>query len=402
MTASWRLESAEQPELIAAFCLSVGRVFAQSGSFVLPERRFIRVLRRSFSVVDVGGAGYARARNVKALVTGGGGFLGKYLVRRLISRGDCVRVFSRRSYSSLQQLGVEQRLGDVRDVAAVSRACEGMDVVFHTAAIAGIWGSWNQFFGINTEGTRNVIAGCREHHVAKLVYTSSPSVTFDAGDQCDVDESIPYASRWLCHYPHSKALAEQSVLQANRVGDLTTCALRPHLIWGPEDPHLVPRLIARARIGRLRRVGERTNRVDMIYVENAAEAHLMAAEALVPDSPVAGRAYFISQGEPVNCWQWINQILTLAGLSPVDKHISFNSAWHLGYCLELGYGLLRLTREPPMTRFLAAQLAKSHLFNIRRARDDFGYAPRVSTEEGMRRLEQWLKVDRSDCSSREE
>jgi nucleoside-diphosphate-sugar epimerase len=326
-----------------------------------------------------------------ALVTGAGGFLGQYLVEQLAARGDRVRTFSRGAYPQLAALGVEQAQGDIRDAAAVARACQGVDAVFHTAAVAGIWGSWEHFHGINTLGTQHVVAGCLAQGVPRLVYSSSPSVTFDGGDQRGVDESAPYATRWLCHYPHSKALAEQHVLAASGERGLLTCALRPHLIWGPRDHHLVPRLIDRARRGRLRRVGDGANLIDMVYVENAAAAHLQAADALAEGSPVCGRAYFISQGSPVNCWQWINEILALAGLPAVRKTISFRAAWRIGSMLEATYRALRLSREPPMTRFLAAQLASSHYFDISAARRDFGYAPLISTDEGMRRLGDWLR-----------
>jgi nucleoside-diphosphate-sugar epimerase len=228
------------------------------------------------------------------------------------------------------------------------------------------------------------------------VYTSSPSATFAGVDQRGVDESAPLAFEWLeqhdAHYSASKAAAEMHVLASNAPA-LRTCALRPHLIWGPRDAHLIPRLIDRARRGRLRRVGDGTNLVDICYVENAAAAHVAAADALArPNSPVAGRAYYISQGEPVNCWQWIDEVLALAGLPPVKKSISFQAAWRLGHACEAAYRLFRLRGEPPMTRFLAAQLAKSHWFDVTAARRDLGYEPRVSTAEGMRRLAEWLKA----------
>lgn len=327
---------------------------------------------------------------LNVLVTGGGGFLGRYIVEQLVARGEQVRSFSRRSYSFLESLGVEAIVGDVCDATAVSRACQGMDVVIHTIGIAGIWGPWEKFYQVNTVGTRHVIVACHEHAVKRLVYSSSPSVTFDGSDQANVNESVGYSRRWLCHYPHSKALAEQAVLEANMTGDLRTCALRPHLIWGPRDQHLVPRLLRRARQGKLRRVGDGTNRVDMIYVENAAQAHLLAMDALAADRPAAGQAYFISQGEPVNCWDWINEILALAGVAPVRRAISQRMAWRLGSLMEMGYRLLGRQSEPPMTRFLAAQLATSHYFDIGRARQDLGYEPAVSTAEGMHRLGQFL------------
>jgi nucleoside-diphosphate-sugar epimerase len=323
---------------------------------------------------------------MRSLVTGAGGFLGLYIVEQLLARGDSVRTIARQRYASLESLGVETLRGDLGDASVAAAACAGMDIVFHAAGVAGIWGPWDHYYRSNTVATRNVVEGCLRHSVPRLVYTSSPSVTFDGSDQNGVDESVPYSRSWLCHYPHSKALAEQYVLSANGKGGLLTCSLRPHLIWGPRDQHLIPRLLERARLGKLRRVGDGQNLMDVVYVENVAEAHLQAAERLVPGSPVGGSAYFISQGEPVRCWQWIDDLLELHGLSPVRKSISFRAAWALGATLESAYRVAKIHSEPRMTRFLAAQLARNHYFNIERARRDFGYAPRVSMAEGMRRL----------------
>lgn len=323
---------------------------------------------------------------MKALVTGAGGFLGLYIVERLVARGDAVRAFCRGSYPELDRLGVETIRGDIRNRDETIAACQGVDAVFHVAALAGISVLWSDFYEINVLGTRHVLEGCRTHGVGRLVYTSSPSVTFDGSDQEGVDESASYPERFLAHYPHTKAIAEREVLEANGSDGLLSCALRPHLIWGPRDRHLIPRLLARARSGRLRRVGDGKNFVDMIYVENAAEAHLQAADSLTDGSPVAGSVYFLSQGEPVNCWDWINDILALAGIPPVKKSISASAAHRIGAVLEGIYRVLGLKGEPPMTRFLSAQLSTHHYFDITRARQDFGYDPRVSTVEGMRRL----------------
>ena len=327
---------------------------------------------------------------MKALVTGAGGFLGRYVTEQLIARGDEVRTFARGDYPELVELGAEHVRGDVADADSVADACAGIECVIHTAAKPGIWGSWNRYYETNTVGTQNIIAGCRQHHVGRLVFSSSPSVTFDGVEQNGIDETAPYARRWLCHYPHTKALAEQFVLKENKDG-LTTCALRPHLIWGPRDGHLVPPLIQRARSGKLRRVGDGTNLVDMIYVENAAEAHLQAADALAAQPEVVGgRAYFLSQDEPVNCWDWIDELLALAKLPPLKKSISYKAAWRVGAAMEAIYGVLGVSAEPRMTRFLAAQLATSHHFDVSAAKRDLGYAPRVSTAAGMQRLGEWL------------
>lgn len=325
-----------------------------------------------------------------SLVTGGGGFLGRYLVELLVARGHRVRSLARGRYDFLDALGVEQHQGDLRDAVAVFAAAKGVDVVFHTAAIASIFGKWQTFYGTNYLGTLNVLEACLHHHVGKLIYTSSPSVTFDGSDQRGIDESVPYSKRFLAYYPQTKALAEQTVLAANGVGGVATCAIRPHLIWGPRDQHLIPRLLERARQNKLLRVGAGTNLVDMTYVENAAEAHLQAAEALGPGSPVGGRAYFLSQGEPVNCWAWIDEILALANLPQVKRSISARTAYAVGAVFETAWRVLGRTDEPRMTRFLAAQLATDHYFDISAAQRDFGYVPRIPTDEGMRRLGMWL------------
>jgi nucleoside-diphosphate-sugar epimerase len=304
---------------------------------------------------------------------------------QLLARGYKVRAFARGEYPELDEWGVECRRGDLADRDATRAACAGMDVVFHVAALAGIWGKWSRFYDTNVLGTGHVIDGCRAHGVPKLIYTSSPSVTFDGRPQENVDERAGYPPRWLCHYSHTKALAEQEVLAAAST-QLATCALRPHLIWGPGDRHMIPQFIARAREGRLLRVGDGKNLVDTTYVENAAVAHLQAADALATNSPLNGRPYFISQGEPVNCWQWINEILALAGLPPVRRAVSFRTAWLGGAVLEGLHHTLRLGGDPRMTRFLAAQMSVSHYYDIARARRDFGYEPAISMEEGMRRL----------------
>ena len=325
------------------------------------------------------------------LVTGANGFLGSEIVRQLRNRGDHVHVLVRRNYDFLDSLDCKSHIGDIRDADAIEPAFKDVDVVIHTAAISGIWGDWKKYYAVNTIGTRNVVNACRDHGIRKLVYTSSPSVTFDGEHQVHVDESAPYPSKWLANYPKSKALAEQYVLEANDPPEFMTCALRPHLIWGPGDPHLIPRLIQRAKENKLRRVGDGRNQVDNIFVENAAHAHLLAADKLKEGSPVCGKAYFISQDDPVNCWQWINDILQLAGLPPVKKSISFFWAWRLGHVAEWMYEGVGSEKEPRMTRFLAAQLAKSHYFDISRAKQDLGYRPLVSNEEGMQRLANDLK-----------
>jgi 2-alkyl-3-oxoalkanoate reductase len=327
---------------------------------------------------------------MNALVTGGGGFLGGAIVRLLLARGDRVRSLARRHYPGLDALGVEQVEADGADRPAVERAVAGCDVVFHVAAKAGLAGRYRDYHRANVAGTENVLAACRRHGVARLVYTSSPSVVFAGRDLEGADESLPYPAHYDSPYAATKAQAERLVRAANGL-DLATVALRPHLIWGPGDNHLVPRILARGRAGRLRRIGKQTKKIDSTYIDNAALAHLLAADRLWPGSPPAGKVYFISNGEPWPTWELVNRILAAGGLPPVTRSVPAPVAYAAGWLLEVVYGVFWPDAEPPMTRFLARELATAHWFDLSAARRDLGYAPQVSIDDGLRRLAEWLR-----------
>ncbi len=324
---------------------------------------------------------------IRALVTGGGGFLGRAIVEQLVACGDRVRSFSRAAYPELSAMGVEVARGDLSDADAVSVACKGCDVVFHCAARPGIWGSYADFYEPNVRGTENVIAACRRHGVGGLVFTSSPSVVFDGVDMEGVDESVPYPKRYDAHYPKTKAIAEQRVLAANGP-HLATVSIRPHLVWGPRDNHLVPRIIARA--ASLRKIGPIDKKVDCTYIDNVADAHVLACNRLSPGSPISGKAYFISQGEPWGVWELVNAILDAAGLPPVTRTVPRGVALAVGGCLEVTYKMFRIKTEPRLTRFLARELSTAHWFDISAARRDLDYEPKVSIEDGLHRLRAWL------------
>lgn len=321
------------------------------------------------------------------LVTGGGGFLGGAIVKRLVASGKRVRSFSRSHYPALEELGVAQIQGDLGDKQAVNAACQGVGTVYHVAAKAGVWGPYTDYYAANVTGTENVIAACRQQKVERLIYTSSPSVVFNDGDMAGADESVPYPEKFHAPYPETKAKAERRVRAATS-SSLKTVCLRPHLIWGPGDPHLVPRILARAR--RLKRVGDGQNRVDTIYIDNAAEAHLLAEKALETSADISGKVYFISNDAPIPLWEMVDQILAAGGLPPVSGTISPQGAYRIGVVLETLYRWLGIKSEPPMTRFTARELATSHWFDISAAKRDLGYAPVVSINEGLERLSQWL------------
>jgi nucleoside-diphosphate-sugar epimerase len=328
---------------------------------------------------------------MRALVTGGGGFLGRAIIEQLLSRGDRVRSFARGCYPELAARGVEVVQGDVADSNAILRAVRGSDVVFHVAAKAGIWGRAADFFSANVTGTDNVIRACRQEGIGRLVYTSSPSVVFDGHDMEGVDESVPYARTYRADYPRTKALAEKRVLAANS-SELASVALRPHLLWGPHDTQLTRSILARGRAGTLTRIGRRDPLVDFTYIENAALAHVLAADRLSLGAEISGRPFFISQGEPVPLWSFVDRLLAAGSLPPVQRVISPRLAYLAATLFELAYRLLPLTGEPRLTRFLAEELCTAHWFDIDAARRELGYAPIVSIEEGLRRLRASLEA----------
>ncbi len=325
---------------------------------------------------------------MRILVTGGGGFLGTHIIKELLKKPtSIVTNFSRHTYAHLEDLGVPTIRGDLRQRQDVERALgQGFDAIFHVAALAGVWGKYEDYYGINYLGTKNLIEVAQEKGVSRFIYTSTPSVVFNKDDLLGVGEEQPYASEFLNGYSETKTLAEKLVLAANNGQSFLTCAIRPHLIWGPGDPHLFPRVIQKGRQGKLRVVGNGENLVDVIYVENAALAHVQAFEHLTPGSPVCGEAYFVGQERPVKLWDFINQVLAHVKVEPVSGSIDVAAAYRLGWLLEKGFRLLGINRpEPPMTRFVALNLGKSHYFSHEKARRDFGYVPRVSIEEGLRR-----------------
>ncbi len=321
----------------------------------------------------------------RALVTGGGGFLGKAVVRLLVEAGHEVVSFSRAPHPDVEALGARHVCGDIADEAQVQRAAQGCEVVFHVAAKADPWGAYGDFFRTNVLGTRAVIKACRAAGIPKLVHTSSPCVVFDGRDLAGADESAPYGIDLGSAYQRTKTTAELMALAANG-GGLAVVALRPHLIWGPGDNHLVPRLVARARQGRLRLLGNGENVIDHVFIENAARAHLAAAQHLGPGSPLAGRAYFISNGEPRPIASLLAGILGAYALPPVRRRIPAAVAYGAAWLIEWIYRTLDLAGEPLLTRFLAKELSTAHWFDISAARRDFGYAPVVSLEEGLERL----------------
>jgi nucleoside-diphosphate-sugar epimerase len=342
-------------------------------------------------------------KNFPVFITGASGFIGGKLAERLLADGRRVRVLARQPLPALEALGAEVIAGDLHDRHALARGCRSAETVFHVAGRVGVWGPPADFFHVNVEGTRRLLDACREARVPRLVYTSSPSVVYQGGDLRNVNETAPLCSHAPCAYPTSKAAAEREVLAAHGE-DLATLALRPHLVCGPGDRNLVPRVIALARSGKLKIVGSGRNRVDLTHINNVVDAHLLAEGALMSVTGVAdpgaldrsaqapgsatpatthpgGRAYFITNGAPVVLWDWINEVLRGVGAPEIKSRVPLPVAYATGALLETVWRLGRISGEPPMTRFAAKELATDHWFDISAARRDLGYHPLVTMAE---------------------
>jgi len=328
---------------------------------------------------------------VRALVTGGGGFMGAALARKLRQRGDDVRVFGRGLYPELEAIGIDCAQGDITDYEAVKAACDDRDVVFHAAAKVGLWGKYEDFYAINVEGTKNVLRACMEKKISRLVFTGSPSVVFGRGDVDGADESASYPDKYDSFYSETKALSEKMVLASNH-DKLSTVSLRPHFIWGPGDRNLLPRVVKLQKAGRLRRIGDENKLIDTIYIDDCVEAHILAAIQLSPLSDIAGKAYFLSGGDPRPFWEIVDRMLAAAGEGPVTKRISKRLAYALASLCELIWTVFGLKSEPPLTKFFVDTLTTSHWFDISAAKRDLGWRPKVKIEEGMTRMAHWIEA----------
>lgn len=328
---------------------------------------------------------------MNVLVTGGGGFMGMALIKRLISEGHKVTSYSRREYPLHWALGVSSIQADLGDMEAIEKACKNRDVVFHLAAKVGIWGSYDAYYSSNVTGTLNVIKACRKQGVKRIIFTSSSSVVFDGSDLDGIDESYPYPEKHGSHYAATKAMAERLIIEANS-DTLKTISLRPHLVWGPYDAHIIPGILKRASSGRLRRIGDKEHFIDTTYIDNMTDALLLAVDALDSKPEAAGRNFFITNGEPARVWDFVNSIIQIAGHEPVKKKIPERAAMFAAGIAEWSHRVFKAKSEPFMTRFAIKELCTNHWFDISSAKEILGYNPRVSYAEGFKNLKDYLKI----------
>ncbi len=322
---------------------------------------------------------------MKILVTGGGGFIGQALVKRLIEDGHQVTSLSRKDYPELKKIGAKTITADLSDRSSLISAFAKHDFVFHVAAKAGFWGPYSEYFRSNVLGTLNVIDACRENNITRLVFTSSASVVFDGHDIEGGNENLPYPNQPLSYYTTTKAIAEKAVLNANG-STLKTISLRPHLVWGPGDNHILPRIIQQAKNGKLRILGDGENIIDSTYIDNCIEAHICALNSDENNPDIWGRPYFISNGEPVRLWDLLNQMLEANNIDPLEKNLSKYNALIIANLLEKKHKWSKKNTPPRLCKFLVHELTSSHWFDISAAKNMLGYNPQVSFKEGLKQL----------------
>jgi len=329
---------------------------------------------------------------MKILVSGGTGFVGTAVTESLLALGHEVHTIGRSTPSFCDK--TKNRYHHTFDLTKddlPKSLMSGTEIFFHIAAKAGVWGSYSQFFSANVTATRKILTACQSYHIPKLIYTSTPSVVFSQKPIRNGTEVLPYVQNGFSPYAKTKSLAEKEVLNAHMPGKLQTIALRPHLVWGKGDPHLLPRVIQRHRAGKLKIIGDGTNKVDLTHIDNVAHAHICAMQAMQKNENLGGKPYFISQDEPVYLWDWLNQLFQLLELPPLSRSLNFKTAFLIGSGLESLWSILNIKNEPPMTRFVACQLAHDHWFSIKSAERDLLYKPVKRMNQAMDETLPWLQ-----------
>lgn len=332
-----------------------------------------------------------------SLVTGGAGFVGAALVQALKDRGDQVIALDLAPSCPVQ--GIDYRRIDITDSAAVTEACRGVDTIFHNASIVHTkQNKQDVVWAVNLGGTENMLAAAREHGVKRFIYVSSGSVVYEGKDIENGDESLPYASVSQAPYADSKIAAEKLVLEHNGQDGIATCALRPHVVFGPGDGRFMPALLKQGKSGRLRvQVGRGVWLSDYTYLSNLIDALLLADEALKRDgtrSAAAGQAYFITNGEPMPFWDFVRKVAARLGFPPI-KYQAPKSLVYAIAAVKEGLDTLKggtLSPEDGLTRFAIRYMCTHHYFSIDKARHDLGYNPKVSVEEGIERTCQHLEA----------
>ena len=317
-----------------------------------------------------------------AFVTGGSGFIGGALIRRLVAGGCDVRALARsdRSAAAVEELGASAVRGDLDDVAAMTEGARGCDVAFHLAAFVAQWGTRAEFERGNVQGTRNALDACRAAGVARFVHCGTEAAILAGEPVVNADETAPLRPDSPALYSATKAEAERIVRAASSDG-FETVVLRPRFVWGAGDTTLLPEIIEATRAGRFAWIGGGTHRTSITHVENVVEGLLLAAERGRP-----GEAYFVTDGEPVVFGEFISELLRASGVEPPTRSVPAPVAGALARAGELAWRTLPLKGEPPLTRFACWAASQECTLDDSKARSELGYRPVISRERGLAEL----------------
>jgi nucleoside-diphosphate-sugar epimerase len=317
-----------------------------------------------------------------AFVTGGSGFIGGRLVERLLGEGRPVRALARSEASAerVTALGAEPVQGDITDRASLANAAAGAGVAFHLAAHLGEWGPWADFERGNVEGTCNVLDACAEAGVRRFVHCGTEAALMAGKPLVNVDETAPLRPDSRAPYPATKARAELNVRGASRDG-FETVVLRPRFVWGKGDTTLLPEMVETVEAGKWAWVGGGRNVTDTTHVDNVVEGLLLAAEKGRP-----GEAYFVTDGEPVVFRVFVTALMETQGIEAPSRSLPAWTAAPLARVCEAAWKLLPLPGEPPMTTFRSWLLTQECTINISKARNELGYKPIVTHEQGLVQL----------------
>ncbi|BFZ14635.1 hypothetical protein BsWGS_17674 [Bradybaena similaris] len=327
----------------------------------------------------------APLKGKKCLIIGGCGFLGRHLCEALLDKGCSVQVFDIRK--TFEDSRVKFFEGDLCKKEDLKPALEGVYCVFHCASPAPLSNNKSLFYKVNYEGTRTIIETCKEAGVKRLVLTSSASVVYEGkGIRNGREEELPYARKPLDYYTETKILQEKAVLESN-TEDFHTVAIRPHGIFGPRDLQVVPIAVDMAKKGKTKYIiGDGKNVVDFTYVGNVVHGHILAAEHLNPGSPVCGKAYHITNDEPIFFWTFMTRLLTGLDYPAPHVHLPYMLLYIVAVILQfISWALSPLViLTPPLTPMKVALAGTDHFYNCERAKKDMGYKPVYTLDQGLK------------------
>lgn len=315
-------------------------------------------------------------------VTGGSGFIGGRLIQRLVRDGHRVRGLARSDASAakVRERGAEPVAGDLSDAAAIRAGAEGCELAFHAAAQLGDWGTREEFERGNVQGTQNALSACADAGVRRFVHVGTEAALLAGQPLVNADETWPLRPDSPALYSSTKAKAERLVLRANREG-FETVVVRPRFVWGSGDTTLLPAMTEMVRAGRFAWIGGGHHLTATTHVDNTVEGLVLGAERGRP-----GNAYFVTDGDPVEFREFVSALLRSQSVAPPSRSIPAGAAGALAVAGETAWRALRLPGRPPLTRFAYWVSSQECTIRIDKAREQLGYAPVRSREEGLAEL----------------